>query len=192
MGEFNFTPSEIAGLGVFGTLTGTWLGARINGRTQRDVSSATINTQRSVAETTLAAQRKLAEDQRLWTERKQIYLEIMDDLERRSEFRDSVGGDDADGEYAPTAEQWRNLNVRTNAFGSTEVLELLRASRKAHLKWLRLTRERREDEVHGPGTASSAELLLQLDSRISSAYASAHTADVSLISRIRSEVQGER
>ena len=191
MGAFHFTPGEIAGLGMSGTLAGTWLGARINGRTQRDVSAAAVTTQRSVAETTLTAQRKLAEDQRLWTERKHIYLEIMDDLERRSEFRDAIDDDDSDGEYAPTPEQWRSLNVRTNAFGSTEVLELLKASRKAHLMWLQSTRDRQALVAHHDGTAASTEQLSQLASKVAEAYASAHSADIALINRIRSEVQGE-
>ncbi|MEU0941303.1 hypothetical protein ABZ379_00675 [Streptomyces canus] len=191
MGAFHFTPSEIAGLGIAGTLTGAWLGARINGRTQRDVSTAAVATQRSVAETTLTAQRKLAEDQRLWTERKHVYLEIMDDLERRSEFRDAIGDPDSDGEYAPTPEQWRNLNVRTNAFGSTEVLELLKASRKAHLIWLQSTRDRQEAIAHHDGSATSTERLSRLSSKVAEAYASAHSADTALISRIRSEVQGD-
>ncbi|WP_405991977.1 hypothetical protein [Streptomyces sp. NBC_00986] len=191
MGAFHFTPSEIAGLGISGTLTGAWLGARINGRTQRDVSAAAVTTQRSVSETALTAQRKLAEDQRLWTERKHVYLEIMDDLERRSEFRDDIDDPECDGEYAPTPEQWRNLNVRTNAFGSTEVLELLKASRKAHLIWLQSTRDRQEATAHHDGSATSTERISQLNSRVAEVSASAHSVDTALINRIRSEVQGE-
>lgn len=176
---------------MVGTLTGAWLGARINARTQRDVSTAAVATQRSVAETTLTAQRKLAEDQRLWTERKHVYLEIMDDLERRSEFRDAIDDPDSEEEYAPTPEQWRNLNVRTNAFGSTEVLEHLKASRKAHLIWLRATRDRQEATAHHDGSTTSTERLSRLSSKVAEAYESAHSADRALISRIRSEVQGE-
>jgi hypothetical protein len=175
-----FTSSEIASAGMLGTLAGTWLGAQLNGHNQRKISAAMIDSQRVTTSTALAAQVKLVESERLWNERKQIYLDILDDVEQRSEFRSQIDSADGTTEYAPTAEAWRSLNVRTVAFGSSVVQDLLIQGRRRHLQWIEaLRRQRSGDFSEGDG------------STVEAALAKADAVDKSLIREIRRELQGD-